>query len=140
MTAVVVDSSVVMKWFVPEVLSTEAVRLRDSGQPLHAPDFLDVEIANITWKKVRRGLVLRADADFVIAQLPALPLVRHATQALVSPAFDLADPTGRSVYDCLYLALAVRLSGQMVTSDEKLVNSLMGTPWASSMMHLRDVP
>jgi hypothetical protein len=34
MSPVVVDSCVVVKWF-SEVLSTEAVRIRDSGRPLH---------------------------------------------------------------------------------------------------------
>ena len=55
MTPVVVDSSVVIKWFVAEVLTPEAIRLRDSGRPLHAPALLDVEVANIAWKKI--GLV-----------------------------------------------------------------------------------
>jgi hypothetical protein len=37
MTPVVVDSSIAVKWFVLEVLSAEAIRLRDSGQPLQPP-------------------------------------------------------------------------------------------------------
>jgi len=140
MTLAVVDASVVIKWFLPEVLAAEAVRLRDGGQPLHAPDFLDVEVANIAWKRTRSGVMPRADGDFIVSQLPLLPLTRHATGPLVLPAFDLADRTGRTVYDCLYLALAVQLSGQMVTADERFCNALAGTSWAGSILRLRDVP
>jgi predicted nucleic acid-binding protein len=44
------------------------------------------------------------------------------------------------VYDCLYLTLAVQFGGVMVTADDKLVNSLAGTPWAGSVLRLADVP
>jgi hypothetical protein len=40
-------------------------------------------------------------------------------------------------YDCLYLALAVHLGGRMVTADERLVNSLAGTPWAASALKIQ---
>jgi predicted nucleic acid-binding protein len=72
--------------------------------------------------------------------LPGLPLTRHADTPLVAAAFDLADRVGRTVYDCVYLALAVRLGGQMVTADERLANSLIATPWATSAIRLQDIP
>jgi predicted nucleic acid-binding protein len=77
MTPAITDASVVIKWFVPEVFSAEALRLRDSGRPLHAPDFLDVEVGNIVWKKGRRGELTRVEGDQILAQLPTLPVVRH---------------------------------------------------------------
>jgi predicted nucleic acid-binding protein len=46
MSLSVVDASVVIKWFVPEPSEAETLRLRSSGQPLHAPDFLDLEVAS----------------------------------------------------------------------------------------------
>jgi predicted nucleic acid-binding protein len=137
----VVDSSVAIKWYVPEALSAEALRVRSSGTTLHAPDFLDVEVAAIVWKKIRRGVMTRTVADGILADLAVLGIITyHATGPLVGPAFDLADQTGRTVYDCLYLALAVQLGGVMVTGDEKLVNALAGTPWAGSVLRLADMP
>jgi predicted nucleic acid-binding protein len=41
-TIYVIDSSVAIKWYVPEVLDAEARRLRAGSAALHAPDFLDV--------------------------------------------------------------------------------------------------
>lgn len=140
MSASVVDASVAVKWFVPEPLAAEAMRVYPGATPRHVPAFFDVEVANIVWKKLRRGEIIRADADFILARLAFLPLTRHPDAPLLPPAFDLADRTGRTVYDCLYLALAVQLGGPMVTADDKLVNSLAGTPWAASLLRLQDVP
>lgn len=140
MSVFVVDSSVVVKWFVPEAFEAEAVRVRDGGSPLHAPNFLDVEVGNILWKKVQRGELVRAGADDILDQLPGQAVTRHDSAALLKPAFEIACRAGRTVYDSLYVALAEQLGGVMVTADEKLVNALAGTPWAGSVLRLADVP
>jgi len=123
----------------PEPLSTEAVRLQSPSHQLHAPSFFEIELANVLWKKVRERLLSRAQADLFLSHLPGLPVARHADASLVAAAFDLADRAGRTVYDCMYLALALRLGGQMVTADERLVNGLANTPWAASATRLQDV-
>ncbi len=140
MSAIIVDASVGLKWFVPELLAAEARRWRSGPDELHVPALFDVEIANILWKKVRRAEITRADADLILGQLPALPLTRHPEFPLLPSAFDLADKTQRTVYDCLYLALAIQRSGRMVTADLRLFNSLAGTPWAPAICWVADVP
>ena len=59
---------------------------------------------------------------------------------LLASAFDLADKTQRTVYDCVYLALAVRLNGRMVTADQRLYNGLKGTAWAAYICWVADLP
>lgn len=140
MTAFVVDASVGLKWFVPEPHQTDAMRLQDPACDLHAPTLFDVELANILWKKLRRGHLTRAEADFALGQLPLLPLTRHAEGPLLPMAFDLANQTDRTVYDCLYLALAVQLGGRMVTADLKLKNALASTQWAANLCWIEDIP
>ena len=141
MSIVIVDASVGVKWFLPEVHAAEARQWRNGPDELHAPTFFfDLEIANILWKKVRRAEITRADADLILGQLPGLPLTRHAEPPLLTSAFDLADRTQRTVYDCLYLALAVQLAGRMVTADQRLYNSLAGTPWAGCICWVGDLP
>src|SRR5438128_2649806 len=131
MSVVVVDASVGVKWFVPEVHSVEARQWRNGPDELHTlAFFFDLEIANTLWKKIGRAEISRVDADLILAQVPALPVTRHSDAPLLTSAFDLANRTQRTVYDCLYLALAVQLGGQMVTADQRLFNSLAGTPWA----------
>ena len=140
MNLFVVDSSVVIKWFVPETDTDVALRLQSGHPPLHSPDFLDVELAAIAWKKIRRDGMTRADADFIVSKLPVLPIQKHPAIQLVHAAFDLADRTNRSVYDCLYLALAVQLDGVMVTADEKLANALSTTVWSMHIIKLQNIP
>src|SRR5262245_14538280 len=111
----VVDASVGMKWFVPEIHADVAQRLQDPVHQLHVPTLFDVELANTTWKKLRRGELSLAEATAILGQLPLLPVNRHADTLLLDAAFDIANQTQRTVYDSLYLALAVNLGCPVVT-------------------------
>lgn len=93
MSLFVVDVSVGVKWFVPEVATPDALRLRSGSHELHVPDFFAVEFANILWKKLDRLELSRSDADTMLSQLAGLPLVRHSDEPLLAPALDLAVQT-----------------------------------------------
>jgi predicted nucleic acid-binding protein len=136
----VVDASAGVKWFVPEVDSDAALRLQDPAHQLHVPSLFDAEVANTIWKKLRRGELSSATANSIVAQLPSVPVPRHADGPLVKTAFELAEKTGRTVYDSLYLALAGQLAGQVATADDRFVNALSGTPWQHLIIALRQVP
>jgi predicted nucleic acid-binding protein len=140
MSVFVVDASVGLKWFIPEPHEADARRLQNPAHELHIPTLFDVEIGNILWKKVRNGELKRVEAETILAQLSILPLTRHEALPLVPKAFDIAHQTQRTVYDCLYLALAVELSGRMVTADQRLFNALSTTPWAAYLCWVGDVP
>lgn len=47
----VVDASVVVKWYVPEIYCDESIRLLEGGNELHVPELLLPEFSNIIWKK-----------------------------------------------------------------------------------------
>jgi predicted nucleic acid-binding protein len=70
MENLVVDSSVVIKWFVVEPHSTEARRLlndyQDGNLSLLAPDLLAAEIGNIVWKKQRFQGLSAADGQLIV--------------------------------------------------------------------------
>lgn len=55
MSVFVVDASVVIKWFVPEIHSDAARRLLGLPHQYLAPDLLFAETANAIWKKIKRG-------------------------------------------------------------------------------------
>lgn len=140
MSRFVVDASVAIKWFTPEVHSDKAIRLRQPAHDLHVPTFFAVEVGNIPWKKVRRQELALAEAESVLSRLPTLPLREHPDGPLVPAAFALAEQTGRTVYDCLYLALAIHLGGRMVTADERFRNALATTALASHLCWVEDIP
>lgn len=140
MSVFVLDASVVITNYVPEVHSAEARRWPAVAATFHAPTFFDVEIATIAWKKVRRAEITRAQADAILAQLLALPITRHPDGPLVAAALDIADRTGRTVYDSVYVALAIHLGGQAVTADRKLFNALSATTFGPNTRWVADVP
>jgi predicted nucleic acid-binding protein len=119
MKKVVVDASVAIKWFVPEIHAEAATRLLDLEIALCAPDLIFPEFGNILWKKVRRGEISRDEADEILAAFSAIPLDIHPSAVLLAGAFDLAVELGRSVYDSLYLALAVAEECVLITADGK---------------------
>ena len=58
----------------------------------------------------------------------ALPMQITPTDQLAEDALELALRTGRTVYDCLYLSVAVRTGSPLLTADKRLVNALAKTP------------
>ena len=130
MKKVVVDASVALKWFVPEIHSASATRLLDPAIVLCAPDLIGPEFGNILWKKVRRAEITRDEADEILSAFGALPLEIRPSSALLAAAFEIAVEFDRSVYDSLYLALAVAEECALVTADAKLHSALAASPLA----------
>jgi predicted nucleic acid-binding protein len=128
MSQLVVDSSVVVKWFVVERYSTEARRILNDYQTgvltLLAPDLINAEIGNIVWKKHSFQGMAAADAQLVIDTFRTLHLVQTPTAALLESAYRLAVNHRRTVYDMLYVALSLQEACEFVTADEKLVNAI----------------
>jgi len=120
----VLDASVVLKWFVPEVHSDAARRLLDAPHQYLAPDLLFPEAGNAIWKKVRRGELTAEEAQQLVADLSSVAVETISTRGLVADAYALASATGRSVYDSTYVALAVRLETQLITADDRLAQAL----------------
>jgi len=65
----VVEVSVVVKWFAPEPGSGQAVLLR--SQHLLAPDLLVAELGNALWKKVMIGEISAQDAHTAVTTFVA---------------------------------------------------------------------
>lgn len=128
MKALVVDASVVAKWFFPEPDSTAAVKLLSRRFQLIAPDLLWSEFGNIVWKRVGRGEITADEGSAVVEDFLRVPVESLSAARLLPAALELAVTTGRTVYDSLYLALAMERSCHVATADERMVNALAGTP------------
>jgi len=125
----VLDCSIVAKALTPEALSTEARALLGLGRYLMAPDLLPIELANVLWKKVLRGVLTADEARGAHQGITALAPIRILPSGAYHPmALELALAHGRSFYDALYVAVAVTEKALLVTADEKLVNALAATP------------
>lgn len=136
---IIVDASVVMKWFVEEELHAEAQRLKQVSAYLAAPDFMLLEVANIAWKKVRRGELSAAAAMAIGADLRSSPLLLLSTTALMNDALAMAIEIDHPVYDCLYLAAALRQRGICLTADRRLCTRIASTRFADHVLPLTEV-
>ena len=126
----VIDASILVKLYFEEEHSESSVRYVKNAIELLAPDLLWVEAANVVWKRLRRNEINSADAAALVDEMLRVPIVSATHAGLTGPALALAAQTGRTVYDCLYLALAIRENIPMLTGDERLTNSLATGPYA----------
>ncbi len=140
MSGYVVDASVAIKWFIPEIHSEAAVQARRLRGRLHVPAFLQLELGNVIAKKIRREELTRADGETILRELRHLPLQRHADERLFPTAYELALDTRRSLYDCLYLALAEAVDGRLITADRKFFNALTGGSYGRRLVWVEDLP
>jgi predicted nucleic acid-binding protein len=131
MINLVVDSSVVIKWFLLEVYSAQARAIRAGAQSgaltLLAPDLIYAELGNIVWKKQTLQGLAATDAQRIIDAVQVLPLSATPAAVLLDDAYRIAVAHGRTVYDALYVALGLRESCPFVTADQRLVNSVAAT-------------
>lgn len=138
MMRVVVDASVAVKWFVPEIHSDAAERLLDPSYSLSAPDLIVVEVGNTLWKKVRRGELTPDAASKILNVLEEIDIELAPSAGLVAPALGFATSLDRSVYDALYLTLAIAHDGVLVTADRKFHLAVSNSPLAGRIRWIEE--
>jgi predicted nucleic acid-binding protein len=118
----VLDASVILKWFLEEEYSDIALKIRENFYKeiyrIIEPDFLLYEFVNVlrynpvyTEEDVVKAVnsLIEADIDIV---LPTVELLEVAVK--IAKRYDV------TVYDAIYIALAKLISGTYVTADKKL--------------------
>jgi predicted nucleic acid-binding protein len=127
----VVDASVAVKWMLPsrgEPLAREAADLLERYTRGEAqfvvPDLFWAECGSIFWKAARQGRLTREAAESAVSDLIGLNFPTVACKTLLDPALVIAIAFERTLYDALYVALAIESKGQLVTADEQLANTL----------------
>jgi predicted nucleic acid-binding protein len=128
-TTVVADASVLAKWFLPdEMLREQAMQLLSRytlGElRLIVPDLFWPEFGNILWKAVRQGRCSQQSANTAVSSIRERDLPTISSRDLIADAFAIASKFNRTVYDGLYVALAMAFNTQLVTADERLANAL----------------
>lgn len=139
MNPYIVDASVAAKWFTEEKQSEISLTLLFGQTQLHAPDFFLLEMNNIFCKWIRRGIVTAKEADDIRYALQKSQIEFHPFLPLIDPAYAIANRSRQSIYDCLYIALAVLLKGKMVTADRKFYNGLAKSPFAKYVSWVEDI-
>jgi predicted nucleic acid-binding protein len=122
---VVVDASLAAKWMLWEADSRDALRFLCHGElELHAPDLLFTEVAAAIVKRANMHKGMEADAlealrKWTVAWSQHAVTPHRVTQRRLYEAGKLAITLGHPLKDCIYLALAIELSAELATCDEK---------------------
>lgn len=127
MQSLVIDPTIALKCLLPEADSEQALLAIDR-HALQAPEWLAAECAEILAHRLRQGEIDREQAADALADLELLPISWVADLQLVGSAFDIATEIHRPIQDCLYLALAVDRSLQLLTADRTLLEALDDHP------------
>lgn len=127
---VVVDASVVVKWFHDEEKTAEALKLQEQineGTVSAAvPDLVLYETANALVRGVGRPSSEISAALHVLAEM-SWDVVAPTTTLLDDAVALATSRPSLTVYDATYAALALRRNAELVTADEEL-HKLIGTP------------
>lgn len=136
---VVVDASVIIKWFIPEVHAIFANRVLQKNWSLLVPDLTFSEVGNILWKKCRRKELTINIATEILNDFKKMPLCVHSSEDLLSTAWQIATQYQCTLYDSMYLALAQTEGCLFITADQTLCNILQKTPLASLLLWIENV-
>ena len=122
--AFVLDCSVTMAWVFPDEATDATDWLRDSLVEGRAfvPSLWPVEVGNVLLTATRRGRIRADEWPEIRAGLEALPIEIDpvTTSRVWGVSLELAQTHQLSVYDAMYLELAMRLQLPLATLDRAL--------------------
>lgn len=91
------------------------------GEPLTAPELIDLEVASALRGHLLAGKIPPARAVAALTALRSLPLRRVGHVSLVGRCWELRD--NLTIYDAAYVALAEAAGVRLVTADARLGRS-----------------
>ena len=132
--SIVVDASVALKWVLDEPGKQAADALLE--RELIAPSLWLLEAANALWRRAHRGELTPDEVKERLAELGNAPVAATAIEDDLAAATDLALVLDHPVYDCIYLALALRENTHLVTADRRFRSIAAGFPSTAHAVRL----
>lgn len=119
---IVVDASALLEALVGgEVQDEVQDRLFATGESLHAPHLIDVEVAQVIRRFEARGDLSERRASEALDDLRDFPLRRHGHSLLLPRIWALR--ANLTAYDGAYVALAEALDAPLLTRDRRLATA-----------------
>ena len=116
---IVVDASALLDALLraPATQALEA-RLFESGQTLHAPHLLDLEVTQVLRRCVAAGQIDEERGRAALSDLSEFPLRRYPHVLLLPRVWELRN--NFTAYDAVYVALAEVIDAPLLTRDQRL--------------------
>jgi predicted nucleic acid-binding protein len=119
---IVLDASAAVDW----LLQTSAgqnieKRIYSRNETLHAPDLLDLEVAQVLRRLALQGVVSVHRAAEAVSDLLDIRITRYPHLVLLPRIWQFRH--NLSAYDAAYIALAETLGAALVTRDARLASA-----------------
>ncbi len=126
MDKLVLDASIVLKWFFKEKNSLKALRiqkkLKDGKIKIWVPQIFFFEVINVIKTK---SISTAQDVDLATQILFELPFINQKTnQELLEKANFYAQKFDLSIYDAAYIATANINQAVLIAADEKMTKKV----------------
>jgi predicted nucleic acid-binding protein len=133
---IVLDASVIAKWYLKEKYSEQAINLRDeyiSGHiTIAAPTLLEYEVLNALKYS---GAYSEQELTDIAHSLNKYGFEYWRLEKLKSETIKIASRYDITIYDASYLALAILIKASFYTVDEELLSRITELEMAK---HLKD--
>lgn len=138
---IIIDSSVVLKWFFPEEeYSREALEIKkDFAEKkiiISVPILLFYEVGNVLKSSVKSSRVNSRKAKIAYEWFTNIEFIIYSSEELFKEAFEKATALDITFYDASYVVLAEYLKFPFYTADKKLLQKANG----KYLYHLKEYP
>ena len=121
---IVTDASALVDLILVRPTAVRIAELLETEPVVHAPHLVDTEVLHALRRWVRLDGLTAERAQEALADLAALPMVRHDHAPLSQRIWSLRERL--SAYNATYVALAEGLEAGLVTADGRLARGAAG--------------
>jgi len=139
MVLLVLDTSVVLKWFKEEIHTEIALKIKEEFingvHEIVEPDLILYEIANaMRYSKLFNQTLIKESLSNLIDMEMDIVI---PTQEILLRAVNLSYSYEISLYDAVYIALAELINATMITADEKLYEKIKELKFVKSIVDFK---
>lgn len=127
-TTLILDSSIIAKWFFPEQGSEKALLIKEkfvnNEVSIAIPLLLYYEVNNILRTAVKAFRIDFKDAIDVYNAFLKLNFIVYSSQSVMTKTLETALKFDISSYDASYISLSEYLNATFLTADQKLLRKV----------------